>query len=313
MQSEKSTAIYHFLALGIILVWGFTYISTKVLYGYGLLPFGVLALRTLLAYLVIVALAPKKLFAENLYDEVKLAILGFTCVPLCYGLEHMAIYSTQALTAAIMMAVAPLMTGLLALIAFREFRLHWAMILGIVSAATGVALVFFDNQIIFGMSPLGSLFALGGALAWAVYAMIIRTLPNYSGSFIARKAFGYGFLASLPFVFNEGGINTAVLTEPVVIANLLFLAWGAMTLGYIAWNSVIDKLGSDTAGRYLYWVPIVTIVAGMSLLGEKLTFIGMMGTVMILCGVWAGQLGIKRISAAFALGDPERLSSRVGF
>ena len=81
MQTQQHPALYRFLALAIIAVWGFTYISTKILYAHGLSALDVLTLRTALAYVLLLAIAPKGLFSDTTKDEIKFALLGVVWVP----------------------------------------------------------------------------------------------------------------------------------------------------------------------------------------------------------------------------------------
>ena len=312
MQTQQHPTLYRFLALAIIAVWGFTYISTKILYAHGLSALDVLTLRTALAYVLLLAISPKWLFADTTKDEIKFALLGLVWVPLYYGLEHFALQATQASTVAILLATGPLMTAFIAAIFFRHFRMHFTTVMGLISAATGVFLMWFDNQVMFQLDGMASLMALGAAFCWALYSMMIKTLSGYPLSFIARKAFGYGLLALMPFYIAQGGTPLAKLADATVVTNLLFLGIVTMTLCAVLWSRVSKEIGIKSASQYLYWVPVVSAVAALTLLNDQLSFVGIMGAVMILCGVWVAQYGLKLISVAFAVGD-ERLLSNASF
>ncbi len=313
LSPNTQHALYRGLALLIITVWGFTYISTKILYAHGLGALDVLFLRTALAYLALVVVSPKWFFADSTRDELKIAALGIVWVPLYYGLEHFALASTQASTVAILLSTGPLMTALLAVIFFHSFRMHWTMIVGLCSAATGVFLMWFDNQVLFEMNGTASLMTLGAAFFWALYSMMLKSLSGYPLSFVARKAFGYGLLALLPFYVMHGGTPIEKLLEPSVLFNVVFLALVTMTFCAVLWARVSAELGAKAAGQFLYWVPVISALAALAILNEHISFVGIMGAAMILCGVWVAQYGIKRISAAFAVGDAEKFLTGAGF
>lgn len=306
-------ALYHLLALGIIGLWGFTYVSIKLLYAHGLTAIDVLSLRTALAYLALVAFAPKWLFADTVFDELKIALLGLAWIPLYYGLEHLALQNAQASSVAMLMATGPLMTAIIAMAVFRQWRMHWTVVAGLCSSTTGAFLLWFDNTVLFQLGSVGLWLAVAAAFCWATYSVMLKTLSGYPMSFITRKAFGYGLLALIPFYLHQGGTDLTVLANPVVIGNLAFLALVTMSLCAVLWSRVSTVLGNRQASQYLYWVPVISAVLGLSVLGEDMSFIGLMGSVMILCGVWVAQYGIKRISSAFTLGDSEKLASGAGF
>ncbi len=295
--------LYQVLALIVTVMWGFNYISTKALFLHGLGPFGLLALKLALAWGVLVLIAPKWLFSDSPHHEVMFALLGLTYVPLYHGLESLAIYHGQVSSVAAIMASAPLMTAAIAVMGVKRVRVHWTMWLGVATATTGVLLILIDTAVINSLSMLGCFLALGGALAWAIYAMFLKSFAGYPPSFIMRKAMGYGLLVILPIAYTEGSITTETLTDPFVLGNLAFLSFGVMVLAAVLWIRITHELGSDAIAGWNYLVPILASIVAVAGLHESLTFIGVMGMLMILGGVWAGQVGAKRISAAFALAD----------
>ena len=129
---------YHLLALAVAVCWGLSVNSTKVLIDAGFGPWAVLALRTVLAYGLLIFLSPK-IFYTNLRTEVKTALLGVALVPLAHGLQNLALASGQSSTTAVLTATAPIFTGLLALAFFREFRFHWMSLAGTLAALAGAA------------------------------------------------------------------------------------------------------------------------------------------------------------------------------
>ena len=49
-------------------MWGMTFISSKILTQHGMLPSEIMALRYVIAYILIIPFAPKKLFANSKKD-----------------------------------------------------------------------------------------------------------------------------------------------------------------------------------------------------------------------------------------------------
>ena len=60
-------------------------------------------------------------------------------------------------------------------------------------------------------------------------------------------------------------------------------------------------------------IPLITIGAGWWLLGESMSFVGIMGALMVLCGVWSADIGMKRVLAVLAGADPKLLSAKITF
>ena len=105
--------------------------------------------------------------------------------------------------------------------------------------------------------------------------------------FISRKTFFYGMLTALPFLwFQPEQTSFSVLMKPEVWPNFLFLGVFCSMLAFIIWAWSNKGLGAVKANNYLYFQPIVTLVASALFLGEKVSIIGYTGCALILAGVW---------------------------
>ena len=282
----------HALAFLVAVLFGLTFISTKWLYGFGMGPFAVLMWRSLLAYGFLLLIEPKNIWS----DELRIAALGIVSTTLYLGLQNLAIAWAPASSVSVVASTAPLMTALLALVWLRAFRMHWKSALGLCSAATGLCLVLFDSAAMQDLPLAGYWLALGSALGWGLYSMILRTVADRPILFVARKATGYGMIALLPFFLLEEPTEVSVLLEPVVIANLLFLAVGATALSFMLWHKAVRVLGTQGASPWLYTSPFVTVTAGLAFFNETMSFVGLMGAAMILCGVYIAQTGLAKIA-----------------
>ncbi len=311
MPQTHSPLPGYLLAIAAVAAWGLSYIATEWLYTQGLGPFAVLTLRTFLAYAVLLLLSHKQLLAEGLLDEAKFALLGVACIPFYYGLENLALQETNAGTVATIMASAPLLTGFVVIALHHKFRLHWMTKLGIVTVATGMCLIWFDNHVMQQLHATGFYLALGAALAWACYSALLKSVHKYDALFMARKTFGWGLIAVMPLYLAEDGAPVAALMDPAVAALLVFLAVGPTTLCTLLWQRAAQEAGAAQIRNLLFLIPVIAMIAGLVILGESVTFIGVMGAAMILCGVWCSDLGMKRVNAVLAGADADALSARI--
>ena len=103
------------------------------------------------------------------------------------------------------------------------------------------------------ISPIGDLLTLLAALSWAFYSLIIKKMAGrYPTVFITRKIFFYGVLTILPaFLLHPLQPDTAVLLQPAVLFNLLFLAVLASLICYVALECSVKTVGNGT-GIQLY-------------------------------------------------------------
>lgn len=291
MKGNRGEGIVHLMAIGVVTVWGITYISTKILLQNGLTPTQIMFLRFLMAYLAIWFVAPKKVRSDSWRDEGVFLLLGIFGGSLYFQTENMALGLTLASNVALIICTAPLWTALLSRLFVRGERIHRGLIVGSLVAFVGIALVIFNGHFILQLSPSGDLLCMLSALSWAIYTILLRGVNGrYSTLFITRKVFFYGLLTLLPlFFFVPPQIDPALFLRPVVTGNLLFLGLVASLLGYIAWNAVVKKLGGVRANNYIYASPLVTLLASAIILHEQITPMAALGALLTIGGVYAAS------------------------
>lgn len=276
---------YHLTAVMVVVVWGMTFISTKVLIVHGLSPQEIFLFRFLLAYAAVCPISFHRFFARNLKDELYLGVLGGS---LFFFLQNIALGLTQASNVSFIICMAPLLTAVLTVLSVRTEKVSRGFIYGSIIALLGVGLLIFNGSFILRISPLGDLLTLLASLSWAFYSLVIRSLTRkYSPAFITRKIFFYGIITILPtFLFLPSLTNPAVLLDNEVWSNLLFLGVIASSACYLLWNIVVKQLGTIQASNYLYLNPLATTVGATIFLHEEVTPVAVVGIVLILSGVY---------------------------
>ena len=279
---------YHLLAFLIVAVWGTTFISTKVLLSYGLSPENIFFYRFLLAYLGIWLFGSRRLFADNLRDEGLFVLLGICGGSFYFLVENYALKITLASNVSLIVCTAPILTAVLTHLILKTEKVTRRLLYGSFIALLGVAFVVYNGSFILELNPLGDLLSFLAAVFWAFYTIILKHVSNrYSTALITRKVFFYGVITILPsFLINPSAIDRAILFQPVVWGNLLFLGVVASLACYFLWNVTVKKLGIVRTTNYIYFIPIVTLIASVvALPDEKITFIALIGAALILFGV----------------------------
>lgn len=298
----RTKFIHHLVALAVVAVWGVTFISTKVLILAGLQPAEIFFIRFTMAYAGIWALSLRqpgscRLWSRSWQDEVMYIVLGLAGGSMYFLAENTALAYTQTSNVAFLVCSTPLLTALLSLAyrrlrhdrfaaAAEDVRGSLPLLLGTLLALGGMALMLFDGARL-QVSLRGDLLALAAALCWAVYSLFMGWMSKEYGSvFATRKVFAYGLLTILPFLpGGENRVDIAVFAQPQVWGNLLFLGLVASLACYVIWNKVIARLGNVTATNYVYLMPVFSLIGGMTILGERLTLAGGIGSALILLGV----------------------------
>ena len=276
-----------------VAIWGSTFVFTKMLLQNGLSPAQIFTLRFIIAYVLLLAFALSRhrfrLFCKSLKDELLMVVLGITGGSVYFLAENAAMLFTTATNTSLIVCSCPLFAMLLFAIVYRHSeRVSRLQALGSVIACLGMAVVVLNGHFVLHLSPLGDMLAFAACLCWAVYSLLMKpATERYSSLFITRKVFFYGLLTIIPYYFFVPGFpSMEVLLRPEVLWNLLFLGVVASMICYVTWNWVISKLGAVIATNWVYFNPITTIIFAWWLLHEQITVWFLLGTVLILTGMY---------------------------
>lgn len=297
MANTNKIYRYHFLAILTVIIWGTTFVSTKILINKGLTPVEILFYRFLLAYIGIWVFCPRKLLARSWKDELLFLGAGLCGGSLYFIAENTALGITLASNVSLIICTAPILTALLSFLFNKGEHLKSHLIYGSLMALTGVGLVVFNGSFILKINPLGDILTLLAALMWAFYCLILKKLGNrYPTLFITRKVFFYGIITLLPvFSYSPITFHTETFIQPVVFINLLFLGLIASLLCYIMWNTAVKELGVIRTTNYIYVVPLVTLLTSAIVINETITYIALIGSAFILSGVYVAEKGFPPI------------------
>ena len=293
MKSRNSNLGYHLVAFVTVAIWGSTFVFTKLLLQNGLSPAQIFTLRFIIAYVLLLAFALTKhrfrLFCDNWRDELLMVVLGITGGSVYFLAENAAMLFTTATNTSLIVCSCPLFAMLLFAIVYRHSeRVSRLQTLGSIIACLGMAVVVLNGHFVLHLSPLGDMLAFAACICWAVYSLLMKpATERYSSLFITRKVFFYGLLTIIPYYFFVPGFPSMdVLLRPEVLWNLLFLGVVASMICYVLWNWVIGKLGAVLATNWVYFNPITTIIFAWWLLHEQITVWFLLGTVLILTGMY---------------------------
>ena len=287
MGKQVQGPLVYLTAFAIVVIWGCTFVLTKLLINAGLRPDEIFLFRFVLAYLLILPFAGKRLFLDNWKDELLAVALGLTGGSLYFITENYALAYGYCSNVSLIVCLPPLVTALIVGCFYPAERLNGKGMLASLLAFAGMALVVFNGNFILELSPLGDVLALAACLCWALYSLIIKRLQNrYSNMLITRKIFGYGLLTIMPLLCMNG-VNVEVLYEGgvVVWGNILFLGSVASMLCFLGWNWCLDRIGTVRATNLLYLNPVVAMTTSAVVLGEHVTWVALLGAVLILSGL----------------------------
>lgn len=283
-MNTKPSLTGHLCALFCVVVWGTTFIVSRILLAY-YTPTQTMLMRFIGAYVFLWFLCREWYFQWR--DEIAFLLMSIFSNTLYFLAENTAITLTQTSNVSILVSTAPVITALLLLFLPRGERVTRNIVIGITVAFLGVVLVVFNGSVVLKLNPAGDFLALSAALCWSIYGMLLKGYSDrFSSILLSRKVMFYGILTTVPILWVEGApLDLSPLLRPHLLLGLLFLTLLGSAFCYIAWNTAVSRLGVLRSTIYLYAIPFVTMVSAAVFLHESITPMGVFGTVLIVGGM----------------------------
>ncbi|UOQ88034.1 EamA family transporter [Agromyces endophyticus] len=272
--------LFLFIALGI--AWGIPYLFIKVAVA-ELDPGMVVLARSALAAILLLPLARFRHEVGPVLRRWK-PMLAYTLVEIVlpwYFLSS-AEQSLPSSTAGLLLAAVPLAGVGIAFLMGRPARLsgtNWAGIaLGMLGVAALVGLDVAGSDL-FAVAQM-AVVVVGYALGPAILA---RWMPDLPGIGIVAVSLGATAVMYVPFVLATGGVPTAWPSTQVIVA-VVVLAVVCSALAFLLMVGLIAEIGPVKATTITYVNPAVAIIAGVVVLGERVTVWTIVGFALVLLG-----------------------------
>ena len=290
-MNNNSVVKGHICALITIVIWGTTFISTKILLA-NFKPVEILFYRFGIGYIALFIAYPRRLKIISKKEELLFAAAGLCGVTLYFLVENIALTYTTASNVGVIVPIAPFFTAMLATRVLSGERPKANFYIGFLIAIAGIILVSFNGSAIFELNPIGDLLALLAAAVWAVYCILTKKISQFGYSTIqtTRRIFFYGLFFIIPALFLfRFNFEIDRFLQPVNTFNILFLGLGASALCFVTWNLAVKIIGAVKTSVYIYAVPIVTVTTAAIVLKEKVTLMLIIGVILTLSGLFLSE------------------------
>ncbi|MFI8519866.1 DMT family transporter [Streptomyces sp. NPDC085481] len=215
------------------------------------------------------------------------ALYGILEFGVTFALAYYALVHIHAGLGQTILSLTPLATLLLA-VAQRLERFRATAALGTVLATAGVAVI--SRAPLSGGVPLLSFLAiLGSMLSFAQATVLVRRLPKVHP--VTMNAVGMTAAAALLFAGSAAAGDTWRLPDRAATWwALAYLVVAGSVLTFVLFLFVVQHWDASRAAYVFVVIPIVTIVLSAWLDDEPLTASLLLGTPLILAGVYVGAL-----------------------
>lgn len=284
------------LLLTAVVVWGWTFVATKVLVA-ELSPVEILGLRLAIGLPVLgVVLWARRVRLRFGRGEVGALVLGGGIFTLHFLVQIAGIVSTTASNTGWIIAVSPLALAVLSFLLLGE-RIGWRGVAGIAVASLGILLLVSRGEVggLGGLRHAGDWLVLGSAHTWALYTVVTRDLARRRDPLAVTFAVvSVSALLTAVLFAAAGDVSRVRSLSPRGVAALVYLAIPGLALGQWFWLEGVARLGAARAGLYLYLEPLATLALAVPLLGEPFGPFIAAGGALVLAGVALGQRGRAR-------------------
>ncbi|MEY8428642.1 DMT family transporter [Lachnospiraceae bacterium 46-15] len=293
MENRKSFG--HLSAILTIVIWGTTFISTKILL-IDFQPVEILFFRFVMGFLALLIVCPRRLRGVPRKQEATFIAAGLCGICLYYLLENIALTYTMASNVGVIISVAPFFTAILAhFFTKSEEKLRVNFFVGFAVAMAGIVLISFNGAKL-ELNLAGDILAVAAAFVWACYSILTRKISSYGYSVFltTRRTFFYGILFMIPILFFfDFEIGLSRFANTTYLLNMLYLGLGASALCFVTWNFAVKILGAVKTSIYIYMVPVITTVTSVLILKEPVTWISALGTLLTVIGLFLSEYNRK--------------------
>jgi drug/metabolite transporter (DMT)-like permease len=293
MNSEsvpRSLTTAQILLLFCVIVWGWTFVATKVCLQY-MSPLELVGLRFLIGVPILSAVIRLKripfAFSAREYGAL---MLGALIITTHFLLQAVALNYTSATKTGWIIAVSPLAMAVLSVLLLKE-KIGRKETMGIALASAGIVVLVSNGALasLGWLKSVGDWLVLVSAHTWALYTIVTRNVSRSRNPLtVTVVVFAPLVLASLGYLLVSGRASALVSLPAPAIGGLLFLAVPG-TLAQWFWQIGTAKIGAARAGIFLYLEPIATAALAVPLLGEQFTLFTAAGGALVIAGVWWAQ------------------------
>lgn len=276
---KRDLLIAYIALAAVCVIWGTTYLALRIAVLH-FPPFLFTALRQITAGILLVGfLLTITKTAWPTKDQIfKQAVAGFFLITLGNGLVAWSEMTIPSGIAAIICSLMPMVVILINLSINKEEKPTAPIFIGVAIGLAGIVMIFGEHISEFSNIQylIGILVTLVAVLSWAAGSIWIKKNNMNTNPFMnagLQMFFGGVFALPCSLMFDD---LSSVSWTPEAGYSLLYLIIFGSIIAYASYSYALRKLPMTIVSLYAYVNPLVAVVLGWAVLGEKLnTTIGL--------------------------------------
>ncbi|MEO6612644.1 MAG: EamA family transporter [Chitinophagaceae bacterium] len=296
---KKGTRSKALFALALVCVlWGTTWIASKE--GVKRMPaLQMASIRQFVAGLLYVGFfLYKKAPLPKGKEWIPILILSFLNFMISNGLSTLALhYNISAGLGSIIGAIFPLWIVVIGFFTSKE-KMPAKAILGLMLGFGGVCVIFYDhlNDFLNPRFQLGILFSVIATWTWAIATLYTKKQARHFNPYFSL---GLQMLISGTCLFSFTHINGTAIPLTAIpwqsLAAIGYLILFGSLIAFICYLYALQNLPTEQASIYAYINPIVAVLCGWIVFGEKITPFITVGGLVTLAGVYLVNKAFKAV------------------
>lgn len=273
-----------------VVLWGLAPVATRYLV-LNADPLGVLGIRFALCSLCYLPVLPWLKLGEVRWNRRTLGMLAACGVVGVVGYNvpmTLGIRDVHAGFAGILLSTEPLWIALLSVVVLKH-KLTAPLAWGLAVAFAGVVTLSVGNGLTVSTSMFGgAALVLLGAFMWGAYSVAVGPLVRRYGALRVSAVTMWIGTVPLLAICAAGMLSTSLDATGWLI--LFLYGLGPNLIGMLTWNYGLSRVPGPQAGLLLNLYPVVSVAGGVTLLGEPLTVLTVLGGLIVLAGLLLSQL-----------------------
>ena len=273
--------------------WGMSYVGSKHALNSGFSPLVLALVRYIIASTILFLVVRKregclKLRRQDILPMILSGLMGMT---LYHWLEFVGIKHTSAVNTSLILAAVPIITMLVqAIVDRRPMRL--AQTVGAAMSLVGVGCII-GNDAGGESSFFGNVLILGAAVVWVVYIFLSREIrKNYSSLAMNTWQSMVGVLTFIPLAMSDPCDLTAIPWDGWAVTVVLAVVCSALC--YVLYGDALGDMSPLASAIFINLGPLATMVGGVVLLGETVTWLTILGGALIIGSIFLVTAGEER-------------------
>lgn len=282
-------------------IWAFAVPLTKYALTHGLGPLTFAVIRYGVAAVLFAALTLVLDRSLRVSGRRNLELVAFATITLLVN-QFCFLYALKladATTVALIFGITPIVAGL-TVVCLGLDRPSVPFWVGTALSVAGVALVAGGSGVEVSANLAGAVLALGVAVSWAVYSVVIAPLMrSYSPYRISAIVLAMMWVPLVAVSAPQVADQSYASVEPLAWMCLAFATVFSLVITNVLWFRSVHRVGAARATLLANLQPFLAAVLSALLLSEAVHWVQVIGGVAILCGVL-----VERVSGQAPIGVP---------